>query len=66
MDEADQTQQRIEAELEQAMKLKRPALPFTGYCYNCAEMVDTSHKFCDADCMADWEHRQESRKRNGK
>lgn len=46
---------------------ERHALPETGHCYNCNEVI-SSGLFCDADCRDDYEKREKfsaMRPRNG-
>ena len=57
-DDADRTADRME--LEDAIRRRlapAPALPYTGFCFNCEDPVDEPLKFCDKDCQQDWETR---------
>lgn len=57
----DQATEREERDRELAIKVAAtPVLqmPFTGYCYNCEELISQHKHFCDADCRDDWQLRQ--------
>lgn len=59
--EDDLEQQTIELHFQQAMnnvKKQNKSLPYTGFCYNCDENVDSNNFFCDADCRDDYEKRK--------
>jgi hypothetical protein len=65
MDDADVSQARMEAEQERLLAARQwSMLPRTGECYNCGE--PTEERFCDRDCLTDWEQRQAANKRNGR
>jgi hypothetical protein len=37
----------------------------TGQCYNCENPLHAPHRFCDAECRDDFEHRTYLQRRNG-
>jgi hypothetical protein len=57
-DSIDQAQNTAEfyqqIALAQALK-PRTAATFTGHCLNCEAPVDYPRRWCDFDCMTDWE-----------
>jgi hypothetical protein len=61
-DAADLTQQQA---LTVALSKRHATLPACGSCYFCAEPVEGSLRFCDADCAADWERAEAARRREG-
>lgn len=61
MDIYDQATEREERDREIAIKLataSRPSLPFTGCCHNCNAPTAPAVRFCDSDCLADYEKRK--------
>lgn len=68
MDEFDIAQE-YEMELRErqiAAASKGPALPATGRCYHCEELLTGPFlRFCDADCRDDYERAEQAQKRNG-
>lgn len=42
---------------EIAEQAKRSEVPATGRCHNCDEHLDGSLRWCDPDCLEDWEKR---------
>ena len=61
MDIYDQATEREERDREIAIKLataSAPALPYLGVCHNCSAPTAPSIRFCDSDCMADYEKRK--------
>lgn len=68
MDIIDQAQQREELERELAIRqhaCHESALPAVGACHYCSATVPAGSRFCDRDCMADWQKEQDARKRSG-
>lgn len=64
-DDADVSQARMEAEEAQRKASRNwTMLPDLGQCYNCLDYIDG--RFCDADCLSDWERREAARRRNGR
>jgi len=58
-DEADVAQMHIEREVEIALKSrKREVVEATGYCLNCEAPLQEGHRWCDHDCMSDWDKRR--------
>lgn len=44
---------------EAARQYRKPEGPkATGFCLNCEEVVAEGRRFCDFDCMTQWEKRQ--------
>jgi len=62
-DAADLTQQQA---LASALKRRHATLPAVGTCYFCSEHVEGSRRFCDADCMQDWERVEAARRLKGR
>ena len=65
MDEADAADATVEQHLKRALTRRHATLPAVGTCYSCAELVDAGRRFCDADCLADWERAERARRMNG-
>lgn len=42
-----------------------PNLSYTGRCHNCQDPVPHQHRFCDLDCMHDWEKRKRADRQRG-
>lgn len=57
MDEVDKTQERMDLEMEAAMKgVGETVIPEgDGFCYHCDEPVDGTKRWCDASCRDSWE-----------
>lgn len=61
MDIYDQATEREERDREMALKIaarSAPALPYVGCCYNCGASTPESVRFCDRDCLQDYEKRE--------
>lgn len=67
MDLADAADDLIENEIQHHLRMaRRPKELRDGHCLNCnAELPTGTALYCDDDCRADWEAREEARKRNG-
>lgn len=68
MDIIDQAQQREELERDLAMRqhaCHESSLPAAGACHYCSATVPSGHRFCDRDCLEDWQKEQDSRRREG-
>lgn len=65
MDEADAADMTVEQTLAAALRRRNATLPPVGQCYSCAEPVDAGRRFCDSDCMADWERAERARRLRG-
>lgn len=66
MDEADAADITAEQHLQRALARRQATLPAVGQCYSCAEPVDAGRRFCDRDCMDDFERAEKARKLNGR
>ncbi len=66
MDEADAADITAEQHLKRALARRHATLPAIGQCYSCAEPVEGSLRFCDRDCMDDFERAEKARKLNGR
>jgi hypothetical protein len=62
MDEADAAAHQEELARAAALRRRHATLPAVGVCYSCAERVDDGRRFCDKDCLADWEKREAARR----
>lgn len=64
-DEADRGNDTAELFLKAALQnVKRPmAACGAGFCINCGEDLGGDERWCDKDCMADWEARQRNQRR---
>jgi hypothetical protein len=66
-DEADKADEMIERQMAAAIKAiqgntrMRPI----GLCYFCQSEVEGDARFCDKDCLADWQKEQDCKARNG-
>ena len=58
-DEADRANDAAELFLDISLKSVPVAVPAEGIgiCINCGVDVEGERRWCDKDCMADWEHR---------
>lgn len=56
------TQQSIDAVLRQG---NNPQLAFIGRCHNCGDTLQDPHRFCDTECLEDWEYVQKRKRANG-
>ena len=68
MDNADRAD-REDIIREQAIadvRRRKAELPSVGFCYYCSEPVPAGSRFCDADCMRDFQDEEDARKRNGR
>ena len=65
MDEADTADATVEQHLKRALTRRHATLPAVGTCYFCAELVADGLRFCDRDCLADWERAEAARRRGG-
>jgi hypothetical protein len=66
MDEADAADITRQHALAAALRRRHATLPAIGTCYSCAEVVEDGRRFCDADCLADWERIERARRLNGR
>ena len=66
MDDADAADLTAEQNLQRALARRQATLPAVGQCYSCAEPVDAGRRFCDRDCMDDFERAEKARKLNGR
>lgn len=58
-DEADMAQLHIEREVELALKSRKfDTVMATGHCLNCDTSLPKDHRWCDHDCMTDWQKRR--------
>lgn len=51
--------------LENAKSNTGRRLVFTGFCHNCLDPVDDPQRFCDSECMEDWEYVRNRKRANG-
>ena len=65
MDEADTADQTCEQTLAAALRRRHATLMATGLCYSCADPVAEGRRFCDSDCLRDWERVERARRLNG-
>jgi hypothetical protein len=59
-DEIDAANDRMLQDTERAIRAAARvgmALPAIGVCHNCGEPLEMTVRFCDKDCMTDWEAR---------
>lgn len=66
MDEADASEQAQQITLDIALKKRRASLPAIGRCYSCDEVTDNGRRFCDRDCLEDWERAEKARRIGGR
>lgn len=60
-DDADRSQDRMEQEDKlRRLYTKKPMLEAepTGACLNCDEKLSDNQRWCDHECMVDWQKRQ--------
>jgi hypothetical protein len=66
MDDSDRATQQEELIRAAALRRRHASLPAVGICYACGERVAVAtQRFCDADCLHDWERVEAARRRNG-
>ena len=65
-DEADQAQFIEARDLALALRQRHTTLIATGRCYSCDEPVPEGRKFCNRDCLDDFERLEAARKRGGR
>lgn len=66
MDDADAADLTQEQELSSALAKRKTTLIPVGRCYSCNESVEGNRRFCDKDCLEDWERVEDARRRGGK
>lgn len=54
-DAADNAAKEAELHFAAALKVRKPVLPFLGFCHYCIEPLGPTSHFCDADCRYDYE-----------
>lgn len=65
-DIADLAQEHIEKHYPLTLSVRKTVPPpTTGQCLNCDADLPNGERFCDADCLHDWEVRQERARVNG-
>jgi hypothetical protein len=62
-DEADQAQFIEERDRNLALRARHSTLTAIGLCYSCGAGVAEGRKFCDRDCLDDFERAEAARKR---
>ena len=62
MDDADVAEKHQRAEIQRAIRNRRPTLPYTGNCHWCDAPVGPRQQFCDADCRDDYEQHERRHK----
>jgi len=62
-DAADVEQERLLRDAIAAAQCEH--LKPMGFCHNCGQLVGAELKFCDKDCLDDWELRQNAKSRSG-
>jgi hypothetical protein len=68
-DEADLANDRAQQELERALALARApvkAVVSNGTCFYCLEAIEGERRFCDSDCLSDYEREKRLRARQGR
>jgi len=64
-DEIDKAEELNETYLRAALSQRRAGGPqANGLCLNCDEPVAIGLRWCDKDCLTDWEKRQEFAPKN--
>jgi hypothetical protein len=66
MDEADAADATVEQHLKRALARRQATLPAIGQCYSCGKPVDGTLRFCDRDCLDDYERAERARRMNGR
>lgn len=65
MDEADAADLTQQQNLTRALRMRHATLPAVGTCYSCGERVEDGRRFCDRDCLDDFERAERARRMNG-
>ena len=66
MDDADAADLTVEQHLNRALARRQATLLAIGQCYSCGEPVDGALRFCDRDCLDDYERAERARRMNGR
>jgi hypothetical protein len=66
VDEADAADATVEQHLKRALARRNATLPAVGTCYSCAEPVADGRRFCDRECLEDFERAEKARRMNGR
>ena len=65
-DQLDIAQEIIELRFKAALKNRAlEAPPAMGRCFNCEEFLLPGHRWCDLECLQDWEKRNHMSKIKG-
>jgi hypothetical protein len=64
-DEIDKAQFIEERDRALALRTRHATLPAIGRCYSCDEEIAEGRKFCNRDCLEDFEKREAARRREG-
>jgi hypothetical protein len=65
-DDVDVASVQEEAYRAAALNRRQASLPAIGQCYSCAEPVEGSLRFCDRECLDDYERAERARRMNGR
>lgn len=58
----DQASDREFMDRELALQQRKPTRPVPcGQCYNCGEMLSGVQRWCDGECLSDWQFREGAR-----
>ena len=66
MDEADAASHQEDLARTAAMRRRHTTLPAIGRCYSCGADADAGRKFCDRECLEDFERVEAARRRGGR
>lgn len=59
MDQSDRATCHEEFRRDIAQRERKPVGPeFTGTCHNCEAPLEAPKRWCDKDCLTDWEARR--------
>jgi len=65
-DDVDVASVQEEAYRAAALNRRQASLPAIGQCYSCGEPVEGSLRFCNKDCLDDYERVEKARRMNGR
>ena len=69
MDDIDRAQEREQFDREMSIRCRHASmqqLEPDGSCHFCSATVASGVRFCDKDCLDDWQREQDARRRCGR
>ena len=61
-DDIDRANEYVQILTDVALSVRKPEGPaVTGYCLNCDTPVDAPRRWCDFDCLSQWQYNNPTR-----